>query len=166
MTQRLIWHDEWSLDIDDVDADHRGLVECFAAICERFGPDASRRRTGDGTALIGLLTDLGEAAREHFEREEALMHEIGYADLAEHRTEHALLMAEYADMLRRWCVEPLLALDEAKQEVIRDWILDHILGADRDFAKSFHAMDETLATRVRRPSFVSPRIFSSVRRGL
>lgn len=145
MTRLLTWHDEWSVNIDVVDAEHRGLIEHLADICHRFGPEASPRRSGDACALIDALTDLGEAVREHFSREEELMQAVGYEDIAEHCTEHALLMAEYTDQLRRWRAECIDVLDEDAQDNARDWILDHILGADRDFAKAFHALDDRLA---------------------
>jgi hemerythrin-like metal-binding protein len=147
MTRLLTWHDEWSLDIDVVDAEHRGLIEQLADICNRFGPEASSRRSGDAFALIDALTDLGEAVREHFKREEELMQAVGYEDMAEHCTEHALLMAEYADQLRRWRAEGIHVFDEEAQENARDWILDHILGADRDFAKAFHEIEDRLPSR-------------------
>jgi hemerythrin-like metal-binding protein len=144
MTRLLTWHDEWSLDIDVVDAEHRGLIEQLADICNRFGPEASSRRSGDAFALIDALTDLGESVREHFKREEELMQAVGYEEIAEHLTEHALLMAEYTDQLRHWRAEGMDVFDEDAQENARDWILDHILGADRDFAKAFHEMEEHL----------------------
>jgi hemerythrin-like metal-binding protein len=148
MTRLLAWHDEWSLNIDVLDAEHRGLIEHFAEICRRFGPEASPRRSGDAFALIDALTDLGEAVREHFKREEELMQAVGYEDIADQRTEHALLMAEYADQLRHWRAEGIDVFDEDAQDNARDWILDHILGADRDFAKAFHEMDDRLTSTV------------------
>ena len=144
MTRLLAWHDEWSLNIDVLDAEHRGLIEHLADICHRFGPEASPRRSGDAYALIDALSDLGEAVREHFKREEELMQTVGYEDIAEHRTEHALLMAEYTDQLRRWRAEGIDVFDEEAQDNARDWILDHILGADRDFAKAFHEIEDHL----------------------
>ncbi|SDX46814.1 bacteriohemerythrin [Thiocapsa roseopersicina] len=146
MTRLLTWHDEWSLNIDVLDEEHRGLIEHLADICHRFGPEASPRRSGDACALIDALTDLGEAVREHFKREEELMQTVGYEDVAEHRTEHALLMAEYTDQLRHWRAEGIDVFHEEAQEDARDWILDHILGADRDFAKAFHEIEDHLTS--------------------
>jgi hemerythrin len=138
----LDWRDEWSLNIYALDMEHRDLVGRLAEICSRFGPEASAKRAGDALALAEALADLGEAVREHFNREEDLMQAVGYAGIAEHRTEHALLMAEYADMVRHWGAEDIQVLDEAAQASVRDWILDHILGADRDFAKAFLESDD------------------------
>jgi hemerythrin-like metal-binding protein len=166
MTRLLTWHDEWSLNIDVLDAEHRGLIEHLADICRRFGPEASPRRSGDAFALIDALTDFGEAVREHVKREEELMEAIGYEDIAEHRTEHALLMAEYADQLRHWRAEGMNVFGEDAQEDARDWILDHILGADRDFAKAFHELDDRLTSTVDRYGIAARARLNVVRRGL
>jgi hemerythrin len=168
MTRQLTWHEGWSLHIDILDTDHRGIIERFAEICARFGPEASEGRAGDALALIGALTDLGEVAREHFEREEELMQAVGYENIAEHRTEHALLMAEYTDMLRHWRAEQIHILDDDKQESIRDWILDHVLGADSEFAKAFFALDDPFdATQYRRAPAAPDRTkLNAARRGL
>jgi hemerythrin-like metal-binding protein len=138
----LDWQNEWSLNIDALDREHRDLIGKLADICSRFGPEASAERTSDARALAEALADLGEAVREHFDREEDLMQAVGYAGIAEHLTEHALLMAEYADMVRHWGAEDVQVLDEVAQASVRDWILDHILGADRDFAKAFLESDD------------------------
>jgi hypothetical protein len=45
-------------------------------------------------------------------------------------------------MVRRWGAEDIQVLDEVAQASVRDWILDHILGADRDFAKAFLESDD------------------------
>lgn len=166
MTRLLTWHDEWSVNIDVVDAEHRGLIEHLADICHRFGPEASPRRSGDACALIDALTDLGEAVREHFNREEELMQAVDYEDIAEHCTEHALLMAEYTDQLRRWRAECIDVLDEDAQDNARDWILDHILGADRDFAKAFHALDDRLAATAGRYGVTARTRINAARKDL
>jgi hemerythrin-like metal-binding protein len=143
MADRFAWRDDWSLQIETIDAEHRELVERFAEVCERFGPTAAPHKD-HAPALMTDLEGLGDLAREHFRREEALMHALGYADIAEHRTEHALLLAEYADLVRRWSQDGIHALDAVMEDIIRDWILDHILGADREFATAFHRLKEQL----------------------
>ena len=166
MTRLLTWHDEWSLNIDVLDAEHRGLIEHLADICRRFGPEASPRRSGDACALIDALTDLGEAVREHFNREEELMQAVDYEDIAEHCTEHALLMAEYTDQLRRWRAQGIDVFEEDAQDNARDWILDHILGADRDFAKAFHTLDDRLAATVGRYGVTARTRINAARKDL
>lgn len=137
MTRLLTWHDEWSLNIETLDQDHRHLIEQLGDICLRFCPEASHGRSGDANALLDALTRLGESMREHFQREEAFMRSFDYEGIGEHQCEHAMLMAEFTALLREWRVEGLTVFDETCQGFIRDWLLAHILGADRHFAETY-----------------------------
>ena len=137
MTKLLTWHDEWSLDIELLDQDHRALIEQLADICLRFCPEASHGRSGDANALLDALARLGESMRAHFQREEAFMRSFDYECIGEHQCEHAVLMAEFTALLREWREEGLTVFDETTQGIIRDWLLAHILGADRHFAETY-----------------------------
>jgi hemerythrin len=137
MPKLLTWRDEWSLNIDDLDRDHRALIDQLADICLRFCPEASWGRAGNALALIDALSDLGEAMRAHFQREEEFMLAFGYEGIGQHRSEHAMLMAEFTAMLREWRADGLHVFDEMAQGGIRDWLLAHILGADREFANVY-----------------------------
>lgn len=147
MPHPLDWRDDWSLGIPELDEDHRALFESLALLVRRFGrrrtPRAGADDTGaDAEALFAALTALGERVREHFQREEAFMLAFDFDGIGDHRSEHALLMAEYADMLREWREQGRRTLDEPLQEAIRQWVLDHILGADRDFADTWFSLSD------------------------
>ncbi len=137
MPKLLIWRPEWSLGIDVLDKDHRALIDQLADICIRFCPEASHARSGDANALIDALAALGASMRAHFQREEALMRSFGYDAIGNHQSEHALLMAEFTAMLRDWRAAGLHVLDETSQGIVRDWLIAHILGADRTFAQAY-----------------------------
>ena len=137
MPKLLTWRDDWSLNIETLDQDHRALIDQLAEICLRFCPEASWGRSGHAQALIEALSDLGEAMRAHFQREERFMRAFGYEGIGEHQCEHAMLMAEYTAMLREWGSEGAHVFDESHQAVVRDWLLGDILGADRAFADAY-----------------------------
>lgn len=153
MTKLLTWRNEWSLGIDTLDRDHRALIERMGDLCVRYCPQLfdPRAQTFAGSRILasfdlpgqqstGLLADLqalGEQMRAHMRREEAFMRAIGYERLAEHQGEHAILMAEYREMLRGWQDSGLQVFSESTQEGVRRWLLDHILGADREFAEFY-----------------------------
>ncbi|WP_132976455.1 bacteriohemerythrin [Thiobaca trueperi] len=140
MLKLLTWRADWSLNIEALDQDHRALIAHLAGICQRFSPEVSSVRDGNALALIEALTDLGEAVRAHLQREEAFMQAFGYADIGEHQSEHAILMAEFTAMLREWRAEGVHVFDETIQAMVCDWLLAHILGADHDFADAYFQM--------------------------
>ncbi|NEX20497.1 hemerythrin [Thiorhodococcus mannitoliphagus] len=137
MPKLLTWREDWSLHIEALDRDHRALIDLFADICIRFCPEASSGRCGDANALMDALTYLGESMREHFRREEDFMRGFDYEGIGEHQSEHALLMAEFTAMLREWRAEGMQVFDGLAQGLVRDWLLAHILGADRSFAEAY-----------------------------
>ncbi|MFD2113997.1 bacteriohemerythrin [Thiorhodococcus fuscus] len=134
MSKLLTWRDEWSLHIDVLDKDHRALIERLSDICVRFCPEASAGRSGDAMALLDALSQLGDEMRQHLQREEDFMRAFDYEGVGEHQSEHALLLAEFTALLREWRAEGLHVFDESTQSVLSDWLLAHILGADREFA--------------------------------
>ena len=153
MTKLLTWREEWSLGIEPLDRDHRALIERMGDLCVRHCPELADPRTarsqgtpmlsafarsgGHSTGLLADLADLGERMRAHFRREEAFMRAIRYERSGAHEGEHAILMAEYTEMLRGWQERGLRVFDEATQEGVRRWLLDHILGSDREFARVY-----------------------------
>ncbi len=153
MTKLLTWREEWSLGIEPLDRDHRALIERMGDLCVRHGPElagprlarpqdtltrsAFARLGGASAGLLPDLADLGERMRAHFRREVAFMRAIRYERSGQHEGEHAILMAEYTAMLRGWQERDLRVFDEATQEGVRRWLLDHILGSDREFARFY-----------------------------
>ena len=147
MAKILTWRDDWTLRIDTLDDDHRGIVNLLLEIARRFadepkGPDALRIGGGGEDAgsdgdLYEALDRLGTFTREHFRREEEFMRTIDYPGLAEHRSEHALLMAEHTAMVRELRERGLERLGPRELEALKHWVVAHILGGDRGFADHY-----------------------------
>jgi hemerythrin len=127
MTQ-LIWTDDYLVGDGTIDNDHRGL---FAAVNEL--EDAAN--TGAGVSEVKrIVVYLVRYVNEHFQREERLMHDCGYPDLAEHRDRHRRFSEKvYAIELICRTEPDTLDLGELV-EFLRGWLVRHILGADRDFS--------------------------------
>ena len=143
MSKSLCWREEWSLGMEPLDTDHRVLVKRYADLVRRFCPEASARRAGRADALVLGLTDLGEAARAHFQRTDTLMETLGYEGVVLHQGENALMMADYTAQLREWREEGLQVFVEDAQAVVREWLLEHILVMDRDFAAYWLHLDQS-----------------------
>lgn len=90
-------------------------------------------------ALIAALEQLGERTREHFQHEEDFMRSIDYPDLGAHRCEHALLHAEYVEMVRDLKYQPIVRLDPETVAALRQWIVGHMLAADKEYADFYFA---------------------------
>ena len=151
MSRLLTWRNEWCLGIGALDADHRALVEALIDISLRYCPQAAapvafpRGVPTPGTAsgrngLAEALTAFGDKVRAHCRREEAFMRAIGYARQAEHEEQHVVLMTKFDAMVRECRARGILVFDDIGQEWVRDWLLGHIVGCDRDFARVYFSL--------------------------
>jgi hemerythrin len=152
------WQDAWNTRIDSVDAEHRELVALLQDLTERFTRvpggahhDArspaprgetppARDASTDHDALIAALERLGEHAREHFRHEEELMRLIDYPEIGAHRSEHVLLLAEYVEMVRDLKKQATTHLDPETVSALRQWLVGHMLSADKEYADFYFAM--------------------------
>jgi len=104
--------------------------------------------------LARLFDDLVQYAADHFADEESLMMRHAYPELARHRTIHAELLAQIADIRARMASgAELVAL-----QALKDWFIHHVQTADRALGQyirrsatpdiaSFFADDGDTATR-------------------
>ncbi|MBA4378997.1 MAG: hemerythrin [Gemmatimonas sp.] len=125
----IVWKDELELGLPLIDEQHRRLVECYNELAAAY-----RRREAD-VELAHRLGVLLDCAAVHFDAEEALMDELGYVGLDEHREEHRDLLQR----VRRFQT----VLNEGRQTVtlpvlqyLQHWLLGHHRGADADFGKA------------------------------
>ncbi len=133
----FLWREEWCLGITIMDEDHRALVALIDDIARDFAenPHQGVNRRRRHANLLTRLRVLGEHAQAHFAREDELMLATGYPDRAEHQCEHALLLAEYADLLREIAATGRRGvLDIQTLEALKQWLLGHILDTDRHLA--------------------------------
>lgn len=117
----LIWDNSLSVEVDEIDDDHRKLVDLFNILSHSV-------EEGDETNYIeAVLDELISCTVWHFRHEERLMLKYGYEGAAEHKAEHQQL------------IESAQALQQKGKSVstedivfLERWLTGHILGADMD----------------------------------
>ena len=119
----LIWDNTLSVDVEEIDDDHRKLVELFNML---------NQAVVDGEAINYIEAVLGELVSctdWHFKHEERLMLKYGYDDFEAHKSEHEKLIESARAMQEKF-------RDEGNQvsihglEFLERWLTGHILGAD------------------------------------
>lgn len=132
------WRDHLALGVPELDEQHRQLAVLINRIAEASGvADAGPEAAAD-PAVAALLEKLYRETRRHFEQEEALMAAVDYPGAAEHRREHVMLLGE----LKSWSLQvrrrntPVRERDLAE---LRDWLVGHVVGPDREFARAYLA---------------------------
>jgi len=121
--KELIWDDSLSVQIQEIDEDHRRLVELFNIL---------NRSVVEGDAsdyIEAVLEELLSCTIWHFRHEERLMLKYSYDGLLEHKTEHQELI-ESAKELQQKFLQQDKSLSSEDVELLEHWLTGHILGTD------------------------------------
>ncbi|MBU0752445.1 MAG: bacteriohemerythrin [Gammaproteobacteria bacterium] len=119
----IVWGEILSVGIDEIDEDHRKLVNIFNvlnhAVTDAESPDY----------LAATLEELINCTVWHFSHEERLMLKYRYAEIEEHKAEHRELIASAKELQ-----QAILAADKPLAhehiEFLERWLTGHILTAD------------------------------------
>lgn len=119
----LIWDKTLSVEVDEIDEDHRRLVELFNLLNHSV-------EEGEATDYIeAVLEELISCTVWHFRHEERLMLKYGYDGLAEHKEEHTELIESARALQQRFLREGKTVSIEDLQ-FLEHWLTGHILAAD------------------------------------
>jgi hemerythrin-like metal-binding protein len=128
MPQLIAWNAAYALGIPSIDEQHRLLI---SMICH-FQEAMLEGRTKEVVApLLGAMNRYTEF---HFNYEEQLLEQHGYAELKAHREQHANLIAALKDLEKKYNAGRLRARAPLMQ-FLRTWLVDHIGDDDREFAE-------------------------------
>jgi len=119
----LVWDDTLSVQVEEIDEDHRRLVGLFNILSHAVAE-------GDATDYIeAVLEELISCTVWHFRHEERLMLKYGYTGLEEHKAEHADLI-ESAKALQQKFLQEGKTVSTEDIEFLEHWLTGHIFGAD------------------------------------
>lgn len=124
------WTDEYSVGIEEIDDQHKGLIELFALIDAAI---ESRDRWSD---VFFKLERLRDHARFHFAIEESLMRIHSYPKHAEHVELHKHIL-EKLDQLQMITLSRHITISTINY--LSEWYAEHLKIDDRDFVR--HLID-------------------------
>ena len=120
----LSWDDSLSVQIDEIDEDHRRLVDLFNMLSHAVAENAS------SDYIQAVLDELITCTGWHFKHEERLMVKHAYDGLAEHRKEHQELVDSAVELQQKYQKEGVLSEDDIA--FLEHWLTGHILGSDME----------------------------------
>ncbi len=123
------WNDSYSVGISCVDYQHRHLVERINEL------EAAVSFSSDEASLRRVVHGLLDYTEYHFSTEEALMRAAGprlSAHYLRHRAEHEQFTAKIQQLSGTPSLNAVL--DESLFDFLVRWLLDHILGSDKEMA--------------------------------
>jgi hemerythrin len=123
----LNWKNEYSVNIKEIDDQHRRLVDMINELHEAMVQQKAKE------ALGSVLSKLVNYAATHFATEERLMQGNGYPEYAEHKEKHEKMTAKVLALQKEWQAGRTTLGIEVSQ-FLKDWLDKHILGTDKKYA--------------------------------
>lgn len=128
MAEALVnWKAEYNLGVEEIDRQHRALVELLNKAWEGIVFRA------DKDVILELVEQLERYTIAHFTAEEVYMLAIHYPNLEDHRLTHQKFIARIEAEKKRAVAGGELSLGLVN--FLKQWLLEHILGADKAFAE-------------------------------
>jgi len=124
----IIWDDTLSVEIDEIDDDHRRLTDLFNLLNHSV-------EAGDAREYIdALLEELISCTVWHFRHEERLMLKYQYDGFEDHKTEHNELIDAVQELQQKFMSEKRVP-SEQDLEFLELWLTRHILSTDMQLGR-------------------------------
>ena len=121
----LIWDNSLSVQVQEIDEDHRKLVDLFNML------NHSVEEGDESNYIEAVMEELISCTVWHFRHEERLMLKYGYEGFAEHKTEHQELI-DSAMILQQKLLQEGKTVSREDIDFLEYWLTGHILGADME----------------------------------
>ena len=119
----IVWSSIFSIGIDNIDEDHRRLIDLFNILNHAVTEGESSEY------VAAVLEELINCTVWHFSHEERLMLKYGYEGFEEHKAEHRELI-ESAKALQQEILQANGPVAERHLETLEHWLTEHLLTAD------------------------------------
>ena len=119
----LEWRDDFRIGIEEVDHEHRGLIDLINALHAALGEDHS------GDRVEAFLGEIYASISSHFALEEKVMRARRYEDLAAHKADHERLLDDLRDLMDEQAAGAILDEERFAQRLAR-WFAGHFQSHD------------------------------------
>ncbi|MBF0506729.1 MAG: hemerythrin family protein [Nitrospirae bacterium] len=130
------WDENLSVGVESMDSDHKELFKKIKELVYAINQHTCKYKIDD---VIKFLEDY---AKNHFAMEENFMKECGYPEYRQHKAEHRKFIATFSELKSELLkikasgkYDGSYELSVTTDQVLVDWLLDHIAKVDRKLAK-------------------------------
>jgi hemerythrin len=127
----VTWDDAYSVDIQEIDEQHKCLVEIMNELYTAMANKSNRDLIGD------VLDKLVDYTKVHFAVEETLMRIFHYEGYEEHKAIHDKIVTRVLEFQGKFRAGD----DKVGMELLmflKDWLFDHINKVDKRYTNAFH----------------------------
>ena len=129
MKPLLEWNDDYLVGMDELDTEHRNLINRLNELHEKL-----YRRQGDNSMIEDNLRDIHDRIQQHFEMEESMMRDEDYPDYVQHKKEHDAFLHRVDNIITKYRTSPGYSFKDALEDILQHWIKNHIASSDHELA--------------------------------
>lgn len=127
------WSDEYSVNIDTFDEQHKQLINIINRVHDVVMSGAEKN------VIRQIFVELAEYTSYHFRVEEEILEFHGYPELDKHRIQHEQLVVQLLELQMRFRKEQMSLPVEMLNFLKSDWLLKHIVGTDKEYSSFLNA---------------------------
>lgn len=127
MSEPISWSDDLLIGVEAIDSDHKALIGLMNAIFATA--------THGSAAISNAIGQLTAYTKRHFAAEQEIMAKAGYEGLNAHVYEHEHLIFQLENMIDRLMMMGAEGIDSSLVDLLRAWLVEHIMGFDKKFAE-------------------------------
>jgi len=131
MAQWIVWSGELALGIDEIDDQHKVLVDILNDLY-----DEANAEVHDEKRLKKIIDGMLRYVNFHFVTEEMKMIKANYSEYKEHKAQHDNFVQKALDFQKAFR-EGSTALPQEMLDFLKDWLINHIQGTDRLYVSAF-----------------------------
>ncbi len=122
----LVWNENYSVGVKELDAQHQMLFNYINELHDAMKAGKSK------DIISSTLQKLSDYARVHFTAEEKMMEQKKYPDLAKHKTEHMKFFEKVTDYQMNFNHKSFMTSLEI-MDFLKNWLMGHILDTDKKY---------------------------------
>ncbi len=130
-SRKLVWKDEYSVGIKEIDNQHQVLFEIINQLIETINTTPSAEE------VTKIIDNILKYKIAHFATEEKYFHQFNFEGTAEHEAAHRLF-DQSVSKLREDYRDDVVGLAFALVDFLEDWLIGHLMGADKKYTQCFH----------------------------
>jgi hemerythrin len=125
------WKDKYSVNVKEIDKQHKMLVETLNELHEAMLTRKSRE------ILSGIITSLVDYTKFHFSYEERNMKRFNFHGYSSHKKEHDQFTEKVGDFQKKHA-DGHLMLSMEIMNFLKNWLKNHIIGTDKQYSSFFN----------------------------
>ncbi len=128
MEQLLAWSDKFSVGCEQIDKQHKVLVDLVNKLYDAFVHAKANQ------VITEILNEMAKYTVYHFSTEEDLFEKYGYSDKENHKNEHELFVKKVKEFIEK-VENGEFTVSYEVMIFLKDWLSNHILKTDMKYTE-------------------------------